>query len=166
MTATLLGGSAFALSASAATSTDPGDSLASKISSKFNINKDEVKKVIDEDRAAHHEEHQKEMLTRAEERLTQAVKDGKLTEAQKTRILEYIKSQQSFFDSLKDKTGAERRTAMDTHRAEVQKWAKDNGMDEKYVMMGGPGNMRGGPGRHHGDFENQQEQTSSATNTN
>lgn len=171
MTASLLGGGAFALNASAATSsTDRADSLASKIASKFNLNKDDVKKVLDEDRAANQAERQKEMLTRAEERLTQAVKDGKLTEAQKTKILDKIKSEQSFMDSLKDKTQAERKTAMDQHRTELQQWAKDNGIDEKYVMMGGPGG-RGGHGPHgDGDFDGQKnsnsQSTSSSTTTN
>lgn len=147
MTATLLGSSAFALNASAATNGNGfSDSLASKIATKFNLNKDEVKKVIDEDRTVRQAERQKNMLTRAEERLTQAVKDGKLTEAQKTKILDYLKTQQSFMDSLKDKTEDERKTAMDQHRTEVQQWAKDNGIDEKYVMMGGPGGGRHGMG--------------------
>lgn len=159
MTATLLGTSAFALNASAATNgSSPGDSLASKIAAKFNLNKDDVKKVIDEQRAENQADRQKDMLTRAEARLTQAVKDGKLTEAQKTKILDYIKSQQSFMDSLKDMTEEERKTAMDQHRTEVQQWAKDNGIDEKYVMMGGPGG-------HHGMGPADDDSTNSSTST-
>lgn len=145
LTATLLGGSVFALSASAATAGD--DSLATKIATKFNLNKDEVQTVIDEVHQEHQKERRAEMQTRLEDRLSSAVKDGKLTEEQKTKILDYVSSQQSFFDSLKDKTEEERKDAIETHRDEVKKWAQDNGIDEKYVMFGG--GMKGGMGHGH-----------------
>lgn len=144
LTATLLGGSAFALTASAATSGD--DSLATKIATKFNLNKDEVQTLIDEAHEERHAEHRAEMQTRLEQRLTTAVSEGKLTEEQKTKVLEYLKSQESFFESLKDKTKEERKEAMNAHREEVKKWAQDNGIDEQYLLFGG---MKGGPGYGH-----------------
>ena len=144
LTATVVGGGLFAVSANAATNTGD-DTLATKIATKFNLNKDEVQTVVTEFRTEKQAEHQAERKIRVEERLTQAVKDGKLTEAQKTKIIEYMASQESFFESLKDKTDEERKTAMETHKAEVQKWATDNGIDAQYLMPGGPGH-RGGPG--------------------
>ncbi len=145
LTATMLGGGVFALSASAATDSA---NLADKLATKFNINKDEVQKVIDEEHEARHTERQAEMQTRLEERLSQAVTDGKLTEEQKTKVLEYVKSQEGFRDSLKDKTPEERRAAMEAHREEVKKWASDNGIDETFVMFGG--HNKGGHGMMNG----------------
>lgn len=146
LAASLLGGSAFALTASAATNSS--DSLANKIATKFNINKDEVQKVIDENHEERHAERRAEMQTRLDERLTQAVTDGKLTEDQKTKVLGYVKSQETFFESLKDdnNTEEERKEAITAHREEVKKWAQDNGIDEKYVLFGG---MRGEHGGGH-----------------
>ncbi len=165
----IVGAGAMTLSASAATNASSReDSLASKIASKFNINKDEVKKVLDEDHQARQAERQADMTKKLEDRLTQAVKDGKLTEAQKTKILDYMKTQQSFMDSLKDKTEEERKTAMDQKRQEIQKWAKDNGIDEKYVMpFGGHGGHKGG-GRmmdRDGDDNSGQKSSSSSSSS-
>lgn len=145
LTATVLGGGLFAVQASAATPSSDDDSLAGKIATKFNLKKEDVQSVVKdyrtEKRTEHHAEHQK----RLEDRLTQAVKDGKLTEAQKTKVIEYMKSQQSFMESLKDKTEEERHKAMETHKEEVKKWASDNGIDLKYVL---PGGGERGPGGH------------------
>ncbi len=159
----IVGAGVVTLSASAATTTSArDDSLASKIASKFNLNKDEVKKVLDEDHQAREATRQADMAKKLEERLTQAVKDGKLTDTQKTKILDYVKSQQSFMESLKDKTEDERKTAMDQKRQEVQKWAKDNGIDEKYVMMFGGGHHGGHKG---GDRMKDDSQKDSSSNS-
>lgn len=144
LTATLLGGGAFALSASAASNSN--DTLASKIATKFNLKQEDVQKVVDESRTEMHTQHKAEMRPRQEARLAQAVKDGKLTEDQKTKILQFIDSQESFFQSLVDKTDEERKQAMKTHREEVKKWATDNGIDPQYVMLGG--HMGHGPDGH------------------
>ncbi len=165
LSAAVVGGGAFAINASAesSSSSDRVDSLASKIAEKFNVNKDEVKQIIDADREEHMAERRAERQTRLEERLSTAVTNGKITEEQKTKILEYVKSQQTFFDSLKDMTEDERKAAMQKHRDEVKKWASDNGIDEKYVLMGGgPGGHRGGHGGPRGDMnmdDNNNDQT-------
>lgn len=152
LSAAVLGGSAFALTASAATTTNPDESLASKIAAKFNINKDEVQTVIKEYRDEHRAEHQAERQQRLEERLTTAVSEGKLTEDQKAKILEFVKTQEANFENLKDQTEDERKASMDAHREEVKKWAADNGIDEKYLM---PGGGERGPGGPRGDSDTQ-----------
>lgn len=145
-TAAVFAASVFALSASAQNS-NGDESLASKIASKFNLNKEEVQAVLNEHRTEHRAEHQEERKLRLEERLTQAVADGNITEEQKAKILEFHENQQSFFDSLEGKTREERHDAMENHREEMKKWAEDNGIDEKYVLFGG------GMGRGHGHME-------------
>lgn len=158
LSAAVLSGGVFALSASAQTSSNGNDSLASKIASKFNLNKEEVQSVLNEHHAEMHTAHMQEHLERHEERLNKAVQAGELTEEQKTKILEYLKSQESNLENLEDKTKEERQAAMKTHREEMKKWAADNGIDEKYVLpMGGPGpghghgHMKGGEGREESD---------------
>jgi membrane protein involved in colicin uptake len=46
--------------------------------------------------------------------------------------------------AMQSKTEAERKAAMDAKKAELDKWAADNGIDAKYLMPGG--GMGGGRG--------------------
>lgn len=122
-------------------------SLVDKLASKFNLNKSEVQAVFDEDRSAREAERQQQV----EERLTQAVTDGKITEEQKTKILAKLKEikadMEANRDTMKDKTAEERKAEMDTKRTELETWANDNGIPVEYLRlgMGGPGG-HGGPG--------------------
>lgn len=129
--------------------------LVDKIASKFNLNKADVQAVFDEERAAREAEHQQRMG----DRLTQAVKDGKITEDQKAKILAKLKEIKADMDAnrdtMKDETAAERKAAMEAKRAELEKWASDNNISLEYLRMGmghhghgghgGPGMGMGGP---------------------
>jgi hypothetical protein len=132
----------------ATTSNTEGTGLVDKIAQKFNLNKDDVQKVFDEDRQSHEAEHQAKM----EERLSQAVTDGKITEEQKTKILAKIKeldaARESEREAMKDKTQEERKTLMEQKRAELEQWAKDNNIPTDYFPMVGFGKGPGpsGPG--------------------
>lgn len=118
-----------------------GNTLVDKIAKKFNLNKDDVQKVFDENKA----EHEAERQQRLEKKLDKAESDGKITSAQKEQIIAKLKETKSFFDSLKDKTPKERETAFKAKRAELQKWAKDNNIPEGLLM---PGGMHHGFGGH------------------
>jgi hypothetical protein len=141
---------------SAASSTNPQESLVQKIADTFHLDKSKVQAVFDE----HRTQMQAQRNTKYADRLTQAVKDGQLTEDQKTKILAEQKTLQAKMDALRDQTPEQRRTAMQQIRTEVQTWAKDNNIDAKWLMgpgMGhghghgmGPG-MMGGPRNHDGD---------------
>ena len=120
------------------TSSTSSADLVDKIAQKFNLNKDDVQKVFDEDRAAHLAERQQQM----EERLTQAVKDGKLTQAQADAIKAKLQEMKSFMDSLKDKTTQERHEAMKTKMDELKAWATQNNIPNGYLPMGH--GMKGG----------------------
>lgn len=112
-----------------------GQSLVDKIATKFNLNKDDVQKVFDQDR----EEHRQEMQQKLEDRLSKAVSDGKITEQQKTLILNKVQEMQSNKESLKDKTPEERRSLMKAKHDELTQWAKDNNIPLQYLHpMGGP----------------------------
>src|SRR5690349_14401657 len=69
---------------------DVHTTLVQKIAQKFGLKESDVQTVFDEVRS----EKQTEMQARFEEKLTQAVKDGKITEAQKTAIIAKHKEMQ------------------------------------------------------------------------
>jgi uncharacterized membrane protein YhiD involved in acid resistance len=139
---TVVGAGAFAGVASAQTSSSTGgQSLADKIAQKFNLNKNDVQQVIDENRMEHQADHQKQF----ENRLNQAVTDGKITAAQKDQILAKAQELKTYMDSIKDKTADEKRTLMKTKIDELKQWAKDNNLTQYMPMMG-----MGGRGHHGG----------------
>lgn len=132
----------------AAEDSSTGASLAEKIASKFNLNKDDVQQVIDEDREARHVERQK----KSEERLQDAVDAGRLTSEQKDMIVSKMKEIESNREpkreEMNNKTEEERRAAMKIEREALQKWAEENNIPTQYIMFGGRGH---GPGGMHGD---------------
>lgn len=144
----LTGSGLVSAATSTSSSSDPASSLIDKLASKFNLNKDEVKAVFDEDRTAREAEHQKQV----EDELSQAVTDGKLTSDQRDKILAKIKENKADMeanrDSMKDKTDAERKAAMDAKRTELETWAKNNNIPTEYLRLLGPGGHHGpgGPG--------------------
>jgi hypothetical protein len=147
-----LGGSALV---SADTSASGSNSLVSKIAQKFNLKTADVQAVFDEERTAKEAERQAEV----EKTLTQAVTDGKLTQAQKDKIIAKQKELQAAREAeraaMEGKTDAEREAAreakkaeMDTKRTELTKWATDNSIPTEYLkyVMGHGGKGPGGPG--------------------
>ncbi len=108
------------------------ESLVTKIAQKFNLKEADVEAVFE----AVRDERRDEMKSQRSERLTQAVSDGVITEAQKVTLLakmeEHIGERQA-------------------NRAEMQNWYKDQGIDEtklrEYMRPEGKGN---GEGRGYG----------------
>ncbi len=134
--------------ASAQSSTTGTGGLVDKIAQKFNLNKADVQKVFDEDRAVHQAEHEQ----KENERLDQAVKDGKITQAQedliKAKVKELQAKREAARDAMKDKTKAERKATMDAERTDLEKWAKGNNIPAEYLLFGPHGH--GGPGHDGG----------------
>lgn len=134
----LVGGVAFAQTNSGSSS------LAQSIATKFNLNKDDVQKVIE----TQHQDMQKQHLD-------QLVKDGKITADQETKIIAKQAEMKPKMDAARDVTDpTARKTAMEAIRTEMQQWAKDNNIPKG--IMGprgehGPGHrmgmMRGGGGQ-------------------
>jgi hypothetical protein len=106
--------------ASAATSPNSSDSLVDKIASKFNLNKNDVQKVFDDDKTAREAERQKDFS----DRLQNKVDSGDITATQKTLIENKMKELQS---------------KKDTELKDLQKWASDNKIDMKYLHGFGRG---------------------------
>ena len=115
-------------SAATSSSSTSGTSIVDKLAAKFNLKKEDVQSVFDEDRTAHEAEHQQELS----DRLQKLVDNGKITADQKTKI------------EAKQK---ELQTARENAKTALEQWAKDNGIDTQYLHLeGGPGRGHGGPG--------------------
>lgn len=112
--------SALAVGAGSMASAQGGnsDTLVDKIATKFNLNKDDVQAVVDEDRSA----RQAERLADVSKDLQDAVDAGKITAEQKTLIENKMKENQA---------------ARETEMTALKEWATSNTIDLKYVMGGG-----------------------------
>ena len=145
-----LGVGAIAAATPAATRTDRMNSIVNAIAQKFNLNPTDVQQVFD----AEHQKMQAQRQADLKTRLDQAVKDGKITQAQEDLIVAKHQEMKTFMDSMKDKTPAERETAMKSQRDALKKWATDNNIPPQFLMPFGDhgrgrgfGPMDGGKGK-------------------
>ena len=134
--ASVIGAGIFASTSYAeSTINNPQDTLIDKISKRFNLNRDEVKDFFIEVESDRH----KEMEIKMQEHLTTLVTEGKITEAQKTLITqkhaEMRTDMESNKDTMKDLTPEQRKAKMNEHKAEMDAWAKANGIDPVYLMF-------------------------------
>jgi competence protein ComGC len=136
---------ASAETAGGSASSDPMSSLVQKIATKFNLNKDDVQKVFDEDKAAREAEHDKQV----DARLQKLVDAGTITSAQKTAIENKLKelkeARQADREEMKTLSDTERQSKMDERKNELESWAKEQGIDLtklKGIFGGGPGGPR------------------------
>lgn len=137
-----IGGLGVASAATAADGSTGDTSIVDKIASKFNLKKSDVQAVFDADR----QQHEAERDAQQKQALADAVKNGKLTQAQAdhiTTVLNEIKTLRGDTDphNLSDDVKSQIKDKMDA----LRDWAKTNNVDLSLVMMGhGP---HGGPGR-------------------
>lgn len=123
------------------------DTLAGKLAQKFNLKESDVQAVIDDHKSEYKAEHEQKY----EDRLTQAVKDGKLTADQKAKVLAKHNEIKSFMDTLRDKTPDERRTALKQKMDDVRAWEKANSIPMGYLVGMVPGKGHGFGPRMSGD---------------
>lgn len=128
----------------APTSSDPMSSLVQKIASKFNLNKDEVQKVFDEDKTARETQREEKIA----KRLQGLVDAGTITNTQKTAIEAKLKELKTAREAnrteMKNLSDAERQSKMDEKKNELESWAKEQGIDLSKLkgIFGGPGGRR------------------------
>ena len=126
----------------AQSSEEQGTSLVQRIATKFGLNQTDVQAVFDEHR---HEQHAK-MQERFEKTLSQAVTDGKITEEQKTKILEKFSEQKTQKEAdrgtFKNMTPQERKAAHEKKHAELKAWAEANSIDLQ-TLSGAFGSKKG-----------------------
>jgi len=105
-----------------ATASSNHDTLVDRIASKFNVPKDQVQTVFDEEHTARQAERQTEQNAK----LDQAVKDGVITVEQKDKLIA---------------KRSEMKGEQQKNRDEMQKWLADNGIDHDKLAtyMGGKG---------------------------
>lgn len=120
LTVLLIGGAS--MSAFAQGNNSDG-SLVDRVASKFNLNKQDVQAVFDEEKQA----HQAERKAERSKDLQSKVDDGTITADQKTAI---------------EKKQEEMHAKREQSRTDLEEWAKQNNIDVKYVMMGGRGGMQ------------------------
>lgn len=123
-----------------ASNPDKYPSIIQKLVDKFGLNEDEVKAVFDEDRKgrqqgmqARFEEQKKEMETRFEEQLNQAVADGKINEEQKQAILIKKEEMQADREELKNLSAEEKEERVKAHQQEMETFAQEIGIDSELL---------------------------------
>lgn len=162
------GGAVFA-TANSTSGTDPMSGLVSAIATKFNLKKDDVQKVFDEQRTQMETQREQEV----KDQVAQLVKDGKLTQAQADKInakrAELVKEREENRTSEQNLTDAQRKTKTEERKTALDTWLKDNNIDSQhaYLLMGGHGG-RGGPdgGKRDSRSSSSQSSTSSTSSNN
>lgn len=117
-----------------------GSSLVDRLAEKFNLNRDEVKAVFDAER----KEHQAERAQDVKDRLTDAVKNGALTQEQADHIqavLDEIKALRG--DTTPKELSDDVRDQIRDKMDELRTWAEENEIDMREI---GPMHGKG----HHG----------------
>jgi len=149
---------------------NPMGDLVAAISQKFNLPQAEVQKVFDEQRTRmqtlhekNRQQNQAERRQEFESRLSALVSSGKLTQVQadaiKARESELRTWREAQMAALENKTGQDRKTAMEalreaqkTKMEELKQWAKSNGIDQNYLPLCGMVTEGRGIGRRGGGF--------------
>ncbi len=126
-------------------SANPGSKLITAIAQRFNLKESDVQQVFNDQ----HTQMQAAREQQEADRLTQAVKDGKLTQAQADAITAKQAEMKAAMESLKGKTPAERQVAMKTQIESLKKWATDNKIPQKFFPLSGGPRM----GHGHQGFE-------------
>jgi len=128
---------------------DHRDNFAQAIAQKFNLNQSEVEDVMDEYHQQNIGLREQEMLANFDERLDQALAEGKITESQMYAILEKHEEMHDRIVDLRDQDldrDELHELKADIHD-EMEAWADEQGIDYDVFMRLGNGMARNG-GRH------------------
>ncbi len=111
--------------------------LVDRIAAAFNLDKAKVQEVVNQVENEHRVVRETEMKARQEERLSQLVSEGKISEAQKQAIIKKHEEMRSNFnpESMANMTEEQRHAAMEKHKAELDAWAQSQGIDPQYLMF-------------------------------
>lgn len=115
------------------------NSLVAAIAAKFNLNQADVQSVFDEEKS----KHENEMKTQLETKLTQAVTEGKITEAQKQAIIAHMQEMQNNRPNkgeFQNLTKEQIKAKMDERKAQEDAWLSQNGLTRETLqgIIGGP----------------------------
>lgn len=113
----------------------PMSHLVTAISQRFNLNEADVQMVFDEEHIKMREEMAGKMAEKQQERLSDAVSKGKLTQSQADAIIAKQKEMAVLFESLEGKSMEEVRTVMEAHKEATQQWAEENNIPQEYLRV-------------------------------
>jgi hypothetical protein len=133
----VIGAAAYGAGRVSAAGNSTGPTLAQRISSVFGLDQNKVQNVINQ----YHTDQRTQADSKYDQRLSQAVTDGKITAGQKAAILTERNKLKSELDAAMTKTGTDRRTAMEQIHTEAQDWSKQNNLAAHWLL--GPRPMRG-----------------------
>jgi type I site-specific restriction-modification system R (restriction) subunit len=156
VTVIVIGSAVFGLSATQAraeTNNNPFSGLIQFISQKLGLDQNKVNAVVDEYHTQQQKTRQQTAQQREKERLDKLVQEKKITADQQKAIIAKLAELRTKYDPSKTKELAqdERKKQMDAKQAEIKAWAKEQGIDEQYVLLfGGPGGQRDNIGRGEG----------------
>lgn len=130
-------------------------SFIDKLIAKFGLNKTEVEQTYTE----YKQERQTYMNQRFNEKVDQLLSEGKITQTQKTQILnkhtELVQERNNNWEEFKNMDPEQKRAEMQKRHDEMEQWAEEIGIDfdEVFEMNGFGGShkgMRGGGYGNHG----------------
>lgn len=147
-------GVAHAATSSTTTKTDPMSGLVDAIATKFNLNKSDVQQVVDDQKSKMDVQREQKI----KDDVAKLVTDGKITQAQadlinakRAELEKQREADKTSFDSMSE---ADRKTAMDKRKTDLESWAKQNNIDTQYLRyVMGVGHGHGGPGGPHQDMD-------------
>ncbi|MBU0978611.1 hypothetical protein KKF92_02150, partial [Patescibacteria group bacterium] len=105
------------------------DGLVQKLAERFNLNQADVEAVLNQYQSERRDQMHTNRRAQIEERLTQAVSDGQITQAQKDALLAKLAELKADRPDIADLTLPERQARMESHRADMTAWAQANGLD-------------------------------------
>lgn len=118
-----------------AADSDPFAPLIQKIAETFKLDKAKVQSTFDQWHQQRHSQREAEMKQHRDTYLSGLVAQGKITEAQKQAIIAKQDELRKNFNpaSMRGKTPDERRAAMQATQAELEAWARTQGIDPSYI---------------------------------
>jgi hypothetical protein len=120
--------------------------LVQAVAQKFGLDQSKVQTVFDDYMTTQRQGIQQKMQQGEEDRLTKLVQDGKISDAQKTAILNELAALRTKYNpaNFKNMTAEERKTQFDNEQNDIKSWAASQGIDASYLTPGfGMGRMRG-----------------------
>jgi uncharacterized membrane protein len=143
LTFVVAGGALFGVSTLYAQTNSKTNPMVTKIAQRFGLKESEVQAVFDEER----QEQKKQLESHLDDRLSQAVKDRKITEVQKTAILSKIKElqekKQTNIETWKNMSAEQRRAAMQKEKDDLKTWADHEGISLDLFPFGMKGHRIG-----------------------
>jgi hypothetical protein len=120
--------------AESSSSQNPSSSLVQRIADKFGLKASDVQAVVDQSK----KDSEAQRETNYESQLSQYVKDGKITEAQKQLIIakhkELETSLQANMQNMKSMTPDELKAFAQNKMQDLRNWSKQTGIDFRYLL--------------------------------